>query len=114
MKALCLFILVLVPLAVVGHTPAASARKAKPKPDLVLRAKVIRIFPNRPPGGRYSHYNWVIRTRVLKVLRGQFKARVFEFRVHSPSKSNLSVGKIITVRAWRVKGGYRVDPWRRY
>jgi hypothetical protein len=89
---------------------AAAAKHPKQGPDLILRAKVTKIFISPLPR---SHLNFVIQTRVLRVLKGRFTGKRFDFRVHSPTKSNLRVGYTITIEAYRVPGGYRV-PFKRY
>jgi hypothetical protein len=90
---------------------SAHARK-RAKPDLVLRARVTRIvLARQPPPGRL---HWIIQTRVLKVLRGRFSGKRFDFRVHSPARSNLRRGKVITIEAWRTKNGWYVSPFKIY
>jgi hypothetical protein len=75
--------------------------------DLVFRGKVESIEISPLKGSRY---NFVVKTRVLKVLKGSFDGSHFEFRIHSPSKSQIEVGKVLEVKAERIRDGYLVDP----
>jgi hypothetical protein len=61
-----------------------------------------------------SRLNWVVRTRVDRVLSGTFTGVTFDFRVHSPALSGLEVGRRYVIRAKAVPDGYVVDEhqWR--
>jgi hypothetical protein len=56
---------------------------------------------------------WVVTTRVDKVLSGDFSGSQFSFAIHSPAKSGLEVGKQYRIRAAGTPDGYIVDgsPW---
>jgi hypothetical protein len=56
--------------------------------------------------------NFVVTMRVDRVVKGQFKGKSFQFRIHSPSLSELEVGKKYTVEAQRTKDGYTVDQYQ--
>jgi hypothetical protein len=43
-------------------------------------------------------------------VKGSFAGSHFSFRIHSPSKSQIEVGKKLEVKAKRIKEGYLVDP----
>jgi hypothetical protein len=75
--------------------------------DLVFSGKVesIEIAPLKG-----SRHNFVVTTRVLKVLKGSFKGTHFSFRIHSPSKWQIKVGTVLEVKAKRTREGYLVDP----
>jgi hypothetical protein len=75
--------------------------------DLVFSGKVesIEIVPLKG-----SRHNFVVKTRVLKVLKGSFKGTHFSFRIHSPAKWQIEVGKVLEVKAKRTRDGYLVDP----
>ena len=53
--------------------------------------------------------------RVDRVLKGRFKGKTFQFRVHSPTKSGLKLKGKYTVEAKLVNGKYTVeqDQWMR-
>ena len=59
-----------------------------------------------------STQNYVITMRVDRVVKGQFKGKTFQFRIHSPALSGLEVGKKYTVEAKRTKDGYTVDQYQ--
>jgi hypothetical protein len=52
---------------------------------------------------------WVVTTRVDKVLSGDFSGSQFSFAIHSPAKSGLKVGKQVRIRATGTPDGYLVD-----
>jgi hypothetical protein len=76
--------------------------------DLVFRATIEQI-ECAPLGVRGAFLDWIIRTRVDEVLSGTFTGTHFAFRVHSPSRSGLEVGRALTVTATWTGDGYRVD-----
>jgi hypothetical protein len=57
---------------------------------------------------------WVVTTRVDRVVCGSFSGDQFKFAVHSPARSGIEVGKQYRIVAKRVPDGYEVDPdeWR--
>ncbi len=63
-------------------------------PGLIINAKIIEIVnsPLSPP----SRTNWVIKTKINKMLAGKFNNEYFDFRIHSPSRSGLKTGDTIT------------------
>ena len=75
--------------------------------DLVFRGKVesIEIAPLK-----HSQNNFIVTTRILKILKGTFDGSHFSFRIHSPSKSRIEVGQELEVHAERIPEGFRVDP----
>jgi len=75
--------------------------------DLVFTGKVVSIEIAPLKGSRH---NFVVKTRVLKVLKGSFEGTHFSFRIHSPSKWQIEVGKVLEVKAQRTRDGYLVDP----
>jgi hypothetical protein len=92
---------------------AASASAANSDPldlvkDLVFTA-VIEVIECAPLGARGRFLDWVVRTRVEQVIEGDFTGNAFVFRVHSPARSGLELGRRCTVRAIAVEGGYTVD-----
>jgi len=76
--------------------------------DLVLQATVEAI-ENSPVGIRGAFLDWIIHTRVVRVIEGSFEAPTFSFRVHSPSRALIEQGMTITIRASKVPDGWRVD-----
>ena len=78
-------------------------------PTLVLRARVVAIVIRPHPRFRFR-----IVAQVLRVLKGRYPKKRFAFDVHSPSRSNLAVDKVITIEAWREGNGYIVDRNKRY
>lgn len=75
--------------------------------DLIFTGKVVSIEIAPLKGSRH---NFVVKTRVLKVLKGSFKGTHFSFRIHSPAKWQIEVGKVLEVKAKRIPDGYLVDP----
>ncbi len=75
--------------------------------DLIFLGKVesIVIAPLEK-----SQNNFVVKTRVLKIVKGSFGGSHFSFRIHSPSKSQIEVGMELEVKAKRTQEGYLVDP----
>jgi inhibitor of cysteine peptidase len=73
---------------------------------LVFEGTVISIEASPLPK---STQNFIVTMHVDRVLRGQFKGKSFQFRVHSPAKSGLNVKGKYTVEAKRVDGKYTVD-----
>src|SRR5450631_3469981 len=52
---------------------------------------------------------WVVTTRVDKILAGDFAGRQFSFAIHSQAQSGLEVGKQYRIRATRTREGYVVE-----
>ena len=53
-----------------------------------------------------SRLNWLVIVEPERVISGQFTGRSFSFRVHSPSKARLVVGKRFRIRAIMQNGYY--------
>jgi hypothetical protein len=81
--------------------------------DLVFRATVESIECS-PIGIHGAFLDWIVRTRVEAVVSGDFTGEHFAFRVHSPSRAGLEIGKTCTVHATWTGDGYLVDEhqWR--
>jgi predicted secreted protein len=79
---------------------------------LVFEGTVVSIEVSPLPK---STQNYLVTMQVDRVVRGQFKGKTFQFRVHSPSKSGLSVKGKYTVEAKVADGKFTVDPnqWTR-
>jgi predicted secreted protein len=56
-----------------------------------------------------STQNFVVTMQVDRLLKGQFKGKTFQFRVHSPTQSGLKLKGKYAVEAKRIEGGYTVD-----
>lgn len=67
--------------------------------------EAIECAPLRPRGG----LDWVIRTRVIEVVEGEFSGATFAFRVHSPSRAGLEIGQTYTIEAEEIDEGFTVD-----
>ena len=74
----------------------------------------VEAIENAPLGIRGAFLDWIIRTRVLEVITGDFTGEQFAFRVHSPSRAGLEVGTTCTITAVWTGTGYTVDEnqWR--
>ena len=55
-----------------------------------------------------SNNNWVVLTTVEKIESGSFPSKTFSFRVHSPARSGLAVGRRYHFHALRTDHGYAV------
>jgi predicted secreted protein len=73
---------------------------------LVFEGTVVSIENSPLP---QSTQNFVVTMHVNRVVKGRFKGKTFQFRVHSPTKSGLTLKGKYTVEAKRVKGKYLVD-----
>jgi hypothetical protein len=77
------------------------------KGDLIYKGTVTSIDiaetgdPNR---------NFVVTTKVDRVVCGSFSGKRFQFAIHSPARSNIEVGKQYRIVATRLPEGYEVDP----
>ena len=104
---------------VFGSCATPSPKSPAPTPsdhvnrDLTFRA-VIESLEVAPLADRRVRLDWVVRTRVLEVIAGEFHGQRFDFRVHSPSRSGLEVGATHTIHATWTGDGYLVDEnqWR--
>ena len=87
-----------------GSMPEPSGKESG---ELVFLGKVesIDISPLEN-----SRNNFIVKTRVLKVVKGSFDGSHFSFRIHSPVKSRIVVGRELEVKAKRSQEGYLVDP----
>jgi predicted secreted protein len=79
---------------------------------LVFEGTVVSIENSPLP---QSTQDFVVTMQVNRVVKGQFKGKTFQFRVHSPTKSGLTLKGKYTVEAKRASGKYIVDPnqWTR-
>jgi hypothetical protein len=59
-----------------------------------------------------SNNNWVVATVVEKIESGKFGSKTFSFRMHSPTRAGLVVGKRYHFHATGSGGGYTVDEFR--
>ncbi len=97
--------LVLLACLIIGNTTINQAAQ----PDLVLLGTVEKVEASPLP---QSSLNWIIYCRVDKILSGDLPTKTFSFRVHSPVKSGLEVGKQYRIRAIRTTDGYDVDQYQ--
>jgi len=89
---------------------SACVRVAKPG-DLIFKGTVTKIaVANTGDPLR----EWVVTTRVDRVVCGSFSGSTFQFAIHSPTRSRIEVGQQYRIVATRVPQGYEVDPdeWR--
>ncbi len=75
---------------------------------------LVSAIENAPIGMRGAFLDWIIRMRVEKIISGEFAGDAFAFRIHSPARSGLIVGKRCSVTAVWTEAGYTVDEnqWR--
>lgn len=59
-----------------------------------------------------STLNWVIKCKVDLIIFGKFVDDTFFFRVHSPAKSGLEIGKQYKIEARETEDGFMVDPYQ--
>ncbi len=97
--------LLLVPCLILGCSSTTKDAKA----DLVFLGTVEKVEASPLP---QSTLNWIVHCRVDQILSGNFSGRTFSFRVHSPVKSGLEVGKQYKIVAKRTIGGYTVDQFQ--
>lgn len=76
--------------------------------DLVLRVTILAIECS-PLGARGRFLDWIVKTKIEQVISGDNRGTHFAFRVHSPSRAGLEVGKGCTLTARAVEGGHTVD-----
>jgi len=84
-----------------------SAPKGEVAQDLVFLGTVQEIRQSGMP--RTAMLEWIIHTRVDKVVSGRFSGETFSFLVHSPSRSGLEKGKQYKIKAKWTGEGYRVN-----
>lgn len=91
------------------RSPGAAAGQNM---DLVYMGKVRDIRPSPLP---QSRLNYVVTTTVEKVLSGPTPGKTFSFRIHSPARAGLQIGRVYRIQAAWIPQGYRVDEtqWRR-
>lgn len=77
--------------------------------DLVFLGTVEKLDASPMP---QSKSDWVVQCRVDTILAGEFSGKAFSFRIHSPSKSGLEVGKQYKIEAKRTVDGYTVDHYQ--
>jgi hypothetical protein len=80
--------------------------------QLVFSGTIISI--NNSPIER-SNLDWIVSARVDRIISGEFVGKTFDFRIHSPTKSGLEVGKQYIIEATLSQDGYIVDQyqWRK-
>jgi hypothetical protein len=79
------------------------------KADLVFLGTVEKVEVSSLPR---SEQNWIVHCRVNQVLSGNYLGKTFSFRVHSPVKSGLKVGRQYKIVAKRTVDGYTVDQFQ--
>lgn len=81
--------------------------------EVVLRGTVTELRPSRGP---HPHLKWLAALAVESVAAGRFSDPAFLFRIHSPTKSGITVGGRYVVHATRTPDGDyllgRIEPWR--
>jgi len=87
-------------------TASAGEQRPSARPELRLAGTIVSIEPSALTG---STKNWVVTLKVARVLQGTFAGDTFAFRVHSPTKSRLAVGRRIELAAQPTDDGYVVD-----
>ena len=58
-----------------------------------------------------SLLNWIITVNVDEVVLGNFSAKTFQFRIHSPTKSEIKEKKQYVIEANLTQDGYTLDPY---
>ncbi len=104
MKIILYFALLVFLCLFLGCTSTTKDAKA----DLVFLGTVKIVEASSPR----SELNWIVHCRVNQVLSGKFSGKTFSFRVHSPAKSGLEVGKQYKVVAKRTIDGYSVEQFQ--
>jgi hypothetical protein len=101
----------LIVIVVIWNTSSILYAKEPAKTDdkLVFEGTVSSIEISPLP---QSHKNFIVTMRVDRVVKGEFKDKTFQFRIHSPTQSELEVSKSCTVVAQRTKGGFTVDQYQ--
>jgi hypothetical protein len=98
----CLFVL--------AALSAGCATQSKVTDDhLVFLGTVEKLDTSPLP---QSTLNWVVQCRVDKIVTGQFSGKTFSFRIHSPARSGLEVGKQYKIVAKRTAEGFAVDQYQ--
>jgi hypothetical protein len=87
-------------------TLAADRKPSPARSTLRLGGLIVAIEASPLPA---STKNWVVTLEVEEVRQGRFDGGSFAFRVHSPTKSRLTVGRHIEVVAQPTPDGYEVD-----
>ncbi len=109
MKIIMIYLTLIVPMPLIlSCAPAVHVIQA----DLVLLGTVEKLEASPLT---HSTGNWIVHCRVDQVLSGDLSDKTFFFRVHSPAKSGLEVGKQYKIEAKRTTDGYIVDQyqWRK-
>jgi hypothetical protein len=83
-----------------------------PPTKLTLEGRVLRVAA-APLSG--ATRNWVVTLEVDQVISGRFAGKQFAFRIHSPARAGIVVGKHLVVEASPKHDGYVVDEtqWHR-
>ena len=77
--------------------------------DLVFIGTVERLETSPLPR---STLNWVVRCQVDEIELGDFSGETFSFRIHSPVRSGLEIGKQYKIVARRTPEGFAVDQYQ--
>ncbi len=102
MLVCCLFVLVALSSGCINQNQVTDG-------DLVFLGTVEKLDAFPLP---QSRLNWVVQCRVDKIVAGDFLGKTFSFRVHSPARSGLEVGKQYKIIAKRIPEGFAVDQYQ--
>jgi inhibitor of cysteine peptidase len=89
--------------AVIDSTPSSTTAADD---TLTFEGTVASIEASPIP---QSEQNFVVTMQVDRVVKGEFKGKTFQFRIHSPALSGLKAGQKCVVEAKRTADGYTVD-----
>jgi hypothetical protein len=90
-----------------SHAPIVAVMSKKP--NLVFLGTVVSIGASPLPR---SSANYIVTFNVDKIESGKFSGKAFSFRINSPAKSGLEIGKQYIVRATKTDRGYYVDQYQ--
>ena len=74
--------------------------------DLIFSGKItsIQLSPSSE-----SFLNYIVIMHINQIIKGDFRGKQFNFRVHSPSRSELEMAHTYIVKAKSSPDGYIVD-----
>lgn len=77
--------------------------------ELVFLGKILEIVnaPEKNEGAIQKSF--VIKTKIVRIIKGTFSGDHFSFRIHSPAKSRVKKGMEIKVKAIKTRTGYNVE-----
>ncbi|MCG2711408.1 MAG: hypothetical protein L6416_03680 [Candidatus Omnitrophica bacterium] len=78
--------------------------------NLIFLGTVIEIKPVQ--SDQPSLKNWVVKTKIDKIISGNLEEETFSFLVHSPSKSGLELEKQYKIIATWNGNGYNIDEYQ--